>query len=156
MNLTFTEEHDELRATVRQFLRDKSDEQAVREQMASERGWDPKVWGQMSEEIGLAGLIVPEEYGGAGFGYVELCIVMEEMGRALACAPFLSSAVTATSALLECAGEGARKALLPAIATGEQVATLASGTSRCRPPRREAAGCSTAASASCSTGPRPT
>ena len=66
MNLSFTEEHEELRATVRQFFSDKSDEQAVREQMQSSRGWDPDVWKQMAEEIGLAGLIVPESYGGAG------------------------------------------------------------------------------------------
>ncbi len=55
--------------------------------MASERGFDPDVWKQMAEQLGLAGLIVPEEHGGAGYGYVELLIAMEEMGRALACAP---------------------------------------------------------------------
>ena len=125
MNLTFTEEHEELRSTVRQFLADKSDEQAVRSQMASERGWDPVMWKQMAEEIGLAGLIVPDEYGGAALGYVELCIVMEEMGRALACAPYLASAVTATNAVLACGDDEAKQTLLPGMASGETIATLA-------------------------------
>ncbi len=124
MDLTFTEEHDELRATVRQFLADQSNEQAVREHMTSERGWDPELWKQMAEQIGLAGLIVPEQYGGAGFGFIELCIVMEEMGRALACAPYLAT-LTASNALLECANESAKSALLPGIASGETIATLA-------------------------------
>jgi alkylation response protein AidB-like acyl-CoA dehydrogenase len=125
MNLSFTEEHEELRATVRQFFTDKSDEQAVRAQMSSARGWDPDVWKQMAEEIGLAGLIVPEEYGGAGFGPVELCLVMEEMGRTLACSPFLASSVAATQALLACADEATKKTLLPQLATGDTLATLA-------------------------------
>ena len=59
--------------------------------MASERGYDPEVWKQLAEELGLVGLIIPEEHGGAGFGPVELLIAMEEMGRALLCAPFLGT-----------------------------------------------------------------
>jgi len=122
---SFTEEHEELRATVRQFLADCSDEQAVRTQMASERGFDDDVWQQLAEQVGLTGLIVPEEHGGAGYGYVELCIVAEEMGRALLCAPYLSTAVMATNALLHCATGDAQKALLPGIAEGSTRATLA-------------------------------
>ena len=122
---SFTDEHEELRATVRQFLADRSDEAAVRTQMASERGFDDNVWQQLAEQVGLTGLIVPEEHGGAGYGYVELCIVAEEMGRALLCAPFMSTAVMATNALLHCATADAQKALLPAIAEGSTRATLA-------------------------------
>jgi alkylation response protein AidB-like acyl-CoA dehydrogenase len=122
---TFTDEHEELRATVRQFLADRSDETAVRTQMASERGFDDSVWQQLAEQVGLTGLIVPEEHGGAGYGYVELCIVAEEMGRALLCAPYLSTAVMATNALLHCATEDAHKALLPGIAEGSTRVTLA-------------------------------
>ncbi len=122
---SFTEEHEELRATVRQFLADRSDEQAVRTQMATERGFDDDVWQQLAEQVGLTGLIVPEEHGGAGYGYVELCIVAEEMGRSLLCAPYLSTAVMATNALLHCATADAQKALLPGIAEGSTRATLA-------------------------------
>ena len=57
-DFTFTEEHEELRATIRAFLEEKSDEQAVREQMATERGWDHDVWKQMAEQLGLGGTVV--------------------------------------------------------------------------------------------------
>lgn len=122
---SFTDEHEELRATVRQFLADQSDEQAVRSHMASERGYDTAVWGQLADQMGLAGLIIPESHGGAGFGYAELCVVAEEMGRSLLCAPFLSTAVMSASALLLCANDDAKAAHLSAIAAGEKTATLA-------------------------------
>ena len=67
MNFAFTEEQDELRKTVRQFLDAKSPETAVREQMETETGFDPGVWSQMGEQLGLQGLIVPEEFGGSGY-----------------------------------------------------------------------------------------
>ena len=125
LDFSFTDEHEELRATVRAFLQERSDETAVRAQMATERGFDDEVWNQMAEQLGLAGLIIPEEYGGAGMSYVELLVVMEEMGRALLCSPFLSSAVFATNALLECAEETSRKELLVEIAAGRTLATVA-------------------------------
>ena len=125
IDFSFSEEHEELRATVRSFLQERSDENAVREQMATERGYDAAVWQQLAEELGLAGLIVPEEYGGAGFGYVELLIVMEEMGRALLCAPFLGTSVFAANALLHCADDTTRKELLVEIAAGRATATVA-------------------------------
>ena len=86
--------------------------------MATTAGYDPAVWRQLSGQLGLAGLAVPEEYEGAGFGYVELGIVFEEMGRALLCAPYLASVALATEALLRCADEAARKDLLPGLAAG--------------------------------------
>ena len=125
IDFTFTDEHEELRATVRAFLADRSDEATVREQMATERGYDPEVWTQMAEQMGLAGLIIPEQHGGAGYTYVELLIVMEEMGRALLCAPYLGTAVFATNALLHCADETTQKELLASIAAGELTATVA-------------------------------
>ena len=93
MNFAFTEEQEELRKTVRGFLEAKSAEEAVRAQMETETGFDPAVWSQMGEQMGLQGLIVPEQFGGSGYGYVELGIVLEEMGRSLLCAPFFSSVV---------------------------------------------------------------
>jgi alkylation response protein AidB-like acyl-CoA dehydrogenase len=125
IDFAFTDEHEELRATLRAFLQEKSGQAAVREQMASERGYDPLVWEQMAEQMGLAGLIVPEEFGGAGFGYVELLIAMEEMGRALLCAPYLGTAVFATNALIHCASETARKELLVGIAAGKSIVSVA-------------------------------
>ena len=87
--------------------------------METETGFDPALWRRMGGELGLQGLAVPEQYGGAGAGPVEVGVVMEEMGRALLCAPFLSSAVMATTALLLCDDEEARKTLLPGLAEGE-------------------------------------
>jgi alkylation response protein AidB-like acyl-CoA dehydrogenase len=124
-DFSFTEEHEELRATIRAFLADKSDEQAVREHMASERGFDSDLWQQMAEQLGLAGLIIPEEHGGAGFGYVELLIAMEEMGRALLCAPYLGTAVFSANSLLHCADDATQKDLLAGIASGSKIVSVA-------------------------------
>ncbi len=124
-DFSFTEEHEELRATVRAFLEERSDEKAVREQMATERGYDPEVWSQLAEQLGLAGLIIPEEHGGAGFGYVELLIAMEEMGRALLCAPYLGTAVFSANALLHCADDATQKDLLAGIASGSKPRSVA-------------------------------
>jgi alkylation response protein AidB-like acyl-CoA dehydrogenase len=125
MNFAFTEEQEELRKTVRQFLDAKSPESAVREQMETENGFDPAVWSQMGEQLGLQGLIVPEEFGGSGYSYVELGIVLEEMGRALLCAPFFSTVVLAANTLIHSGDAAAQKAHLPGIADGSTIATLA-------------------------------
>ncbi|HEY3486215.1 MAG TPA: acyl-CoA dehydrogenase family protein, partial [Ilumatobacteraceae bacterium] len=100
MNFAFTDEQDELRNTVRSFLENKSSEEAVREQMETENGYDAAVWSQMAEQMGLQGLIVPEEFGGSGFSYVELIVVLEEMGRSLLCAPYFSTVVLAANTLI--------------------------------------------------------
>ncbi len=125
MNFAFTEEQEELRKTVRQFLEAKSAEEAVREQMETENGFDAAVWSQMGEQMGLQGLIVPEEFGGSGYGYVELGIVLEEMGRSLLCAPFFSTVVLAANTLIHSGDDAAKAAHLPGIAAGQTIATVA-------------------------------
>ena len=125
MNFAFSEEQEELRRIVRQFLESKSPESAVREQMETERGFDDAVWNQMGTEMGLQGLIIPEEFGGQGYGYVELIVVLEEMGRRLLCAPYFSTVALATNTLLQSGDEDAKKAHLPGIAAGETIATVA-------------------------------
>lgn len=125
MNFAFSEEQEELRSIVRQFLENKSPESAVREQMETERGYDEAVWKQMAEQLGLQSLIIPEEFGGSGYTYVELIVVLEEMGRALLCAPYFSTVALATNALLQAGDDAANKELLPGIASGETIATLA-------------------------------
>ena len=125
MQFAFTEEQDQLRSFVRQFLDEKSDEAAVRELMETDTGYDEAVWTQMAEQMGLQSLIIPEEFGGQGFSFVELIIVLEEMGRSLLCAPFFSSVVLATSALLVSGDEAAQSEYLPRIASGELIATVA-------------------------------
>ncbi|MFL5997419.1 MAG: acyl-CoA dehydrogenase family protein [Streptomyces sp.] len=125
MDFAFSEEQEELGRTVRAFLARTSPETETRRLMETPEGFDRALWRRMGTELGLQGLAVPEEYGGAGCGPVEVGVVMEEMGRALLCAPFLSSAVLATTTLLRCADEDARKRLLPGLASGEIVGTLA-------------------------------
>ena len=125
MNFAFTDEQEQLREFVRSFLEEKSPEADVREQMDTEQGFDPGVWAQMSEQMGLPALTIPEAYGGQGFTRVEQLVVLEEMGRTLLCAPFFSSAVMAANTLMLCVDEAAKHAHLPGIASGETRGTLA-------------------------------
>jgi alkylation response protein AidB-like acyl-CoA dehydrogenase len=121
MKLVVTEEQRELRDALRRFFADRSPGAEVRRLMETAEGYDPKVWRQMAGQLGLQGLAIAEEHGGAGFGVRELAVVFEEMGRAVVCAPFLA-AITAAAALE--AGEGGHD-LLPGIADGSVIATLA-------------------------------
>jgi alkylation response protein AidB-like acyl-CoA dehydrogenase len=125
VNFAFSEEQEELRRTVRSFLDQKSPEAEVRRLMETEQGYDESVWRQMGAEMGLQGLIVPEEYGGSGYSYVELIVVLEEMGRALLSAPFFSTVALAANTLVHSGDDTAKKELLPGIASGDTIATLA-------------------------------
>ncbi|HEX6787378.1 MAG TPA: acyl-CoA dehydrogenase family protein, partial [Acidimicrobiales bacterium] len=125
MNFAFSEEQEELRKTVRSFLESKSPESEVRRLMDTEDGYDPAVWSQMGEQMGLQGLAIPEEFGGSGYSFVELGVVLEEMGRALLCAPYFSTVVLAANTLLQSGDDAAKKDFLPGIAAGETIATLA-------------------------------
>jgi alkylation response protein AidB-like acyl-CoA dehydrogenase len=124
MQFTFTDEQEELRRTMRRFCEEKSPVADVRRLMETDEGYDEAVWKQMAQELGLQGLHIPETFGGQGFTFVELGIVLEEMGRSLLCAPFLSSAI-ASSAILNAGTKASKKELLPPIASGETIATLA-------------------------------
>jgi len=125
VEFAFSEEQEELRATVRAFLDNKSPEVEVRRLMETTEGYDPAVWRQMGQELALHSLAIPEEYGGSGFTFVELGVVLEEMGRALLCAPFFSTVVLAANTLLHAGDEAAKTTYLPGIAAGETIATLA-------------------------------
>ena len=125
MNFAFSEEQEELRRSVRRFLEDKSPISEVRRLMETTEGYDPKVWAQMGNELGLQSLHIPEAYGGQGYSFVELVVVLEEMGRALLCAPFFASVCLAANAILAAGTEEQKAALLPGIASGETIATVA-------------------------------
>src|SRR5277367_6842636 len=125
MILGVSAEQEELRASVRRFLADRAPISAVRELMETTDGLDAGVWRQAGEQLGLQGIAIPEEYGGAGFSFAEQAIVLEEFGAALYGGPYLASAVLAATALLASPDEGARRDLLPGIASGETIATLA-------------------------------
>jgi alkylation response protein AidB-like acyl-CoA dehydrogenase len=125
MNLSFSDEQEQLRDSVRQFLEAKSPSVDVRRLMDTEDGFDPGVWDQMSGELQLQGLHIPEEFGGQGFTFVELGIVLEEMGRALLCSPYFSTTVLAANAILNAGTAEQCSELLPGIASGNTIATLA-------------------------------
>jgi alkylation response protein AidB-like acyl-CoA dehydrogenase len=122
-----------LRGEVRRFLREVCPIPYVRRMFDDPRGTTDEVWRQVSE-LGLLGVIVPRDLGGLGLGYSELGIVLEEMGRAVHPGPYLSSALAAVATLRAVGGEAAQ-ALLPAIASGERICTLA--FDRARAARRE-------------------
>jgi alkylation response protein AidB-like acyl-CoA dehydrogenase len=116
---------DELRATVRGFLADKSPESAVRAAMQTPERYDRVLWDQLARQLRLPGLALPGEYGGDGFGVTELEVVLEEMGAALLCSPFFGTVVLAAQALLASGDAAACARYLPAIAAGQVTATLA-------------------------------
>jgi alkylation response protein AidB-like acyl-CoA dehydrogenase len=125
MNFAFSDEQEELRTAVRRFLAEKSPETEVRRLMDTTEGYDPAVWSQMADQLGLQSLTIPEEFGGSGFSYVELIVVLEEMGASLLCAPFFSTVALGANALLTSGDDEAKKTYLPGIASGETIATLA-------------------------------
>ena len=125
MKFAFSPEQEEFRANLRRLFAERSPTQEVRRLMETDAGFDREGWRKLNSELGLTAVRIPEAYGGQGFGFGELGIVLEEMGRALVYAPFFSTAVLATGAILNAGTEAEKQALLPAIAAGDTVATLA-------------------------------
>ena len=125
MKFSFSPEQEEFRSNLRRFLGERSPTKEVRRLMETEAGYDREAWRKTDAELGLSAVRIPEAYGGQGFGFGEQGIVLEEMGRALLCAPYFSSAVLAAGAILNAGSEAEKKALLPGIAAGETIATLA-------------------------------
>jgi alkylation response protein AidB-like acyl-CoA dehydrogenase len=120
-----SEEHVELRATIRRLLEARSPEAAVRIVMDTDVGYDVELWEQMARQLGLHGLGLPEVYGGSGYGPEETTIVFEELGRALVPSPFFATVALAAELLLAIGDVDASRRYLPAIANGELVATVA-------------------------------
>ncbi|GFG50232.1 acyl-CoA dehydrogenase [Mycolicibacterium agri] len=122
--MTANTETDALRRAVRDYLAAVSPSERVRELMATEAGYDQAMWRQLARELGLHGIAVPEEFGGAGATLTELTVVFEEMGAALLCAPFFSTVALAGHAIL-CSGDrSAMEDYLPPIVDGSMTATL--------------------------------
>ncbi len=120
LDLLYTDVEDDLRASVRGLLADRCKPSAVTAVYDGDRSLVDGLWKALAAELGLAGLLVPEERGGAGASAREAAVVMEELGRAVAPVPFLTSAVIATTVLLDAEGD-----LLAALAAGERTAALA-------------------------------
>ena len=125
MSVGYSAEHDQLRRVVREFLSQKSPSRQVRRLMEAGESRDDEVWALLTGQLGLSGIAVPEEYGGSGYGPVELGIVLEEMGRALLVAPYFGTVALAGQALAASGDTEAMRRWLPGIADGSLTAALA-------------------------------
>ncbi|QFQ95091.1 acyl-CoA dehydrogenase [Streptomyces phaeolivaceus] len=120
-----TGERRQLRAVLREFLAQTCGPEEVRGQTAGPHGFDPVLWERLAGEIGVHGLALPEEYGGAGGSFADLAVALEETGRVLCPAPLLPTVVLAAHTLLLCGDRAACERLLPGIASGALTATVA-------------------------------
>jgi alkylation response protein AidB-like acyl-CoA dehydrogenase len=120
-------ELEQLREVVRHFLAERNDEPELRRLIDTPLGYEPRAWRQLAADLGLVGLRAAGEHGGAGAGWAELRVVLEEMGRALYCGPYLSTGVLAPAALAH-AEHAAQARYLPRLCTGELIATVVTDT----------------------------
>jgi alkylation response protein AidB-like acyl-CoA dehydrogenase len=124
MALILTDDEQALAESVRKFVAGRSPLTSLRQLMASGQPYDPDVWKQVTAQLGLAGLTVAEEYGGAGAGVSALSVALTELGAGLVASPLLGT-VLAAEALQRLDDDAAKRALLPGIAAGEVIVTLA-------------------------------
>jgi len=120
MDFSFTEEQDMLRISARDFLARECPKDKVRDLGKDEIGYDPQVWQRMAE-LGWMGLVLPEEYGGTAASFMDLVILMEEMGRSILPGPFFSTVALCALPLLEYGSSDQKARFLPRIATGDAV-----------------------------------
>jgi hypothetical protein len=124
MNFDFSDDQKQLRDEARKFLAEKSSPKAVRTVLDGKEPYDRELWKGLAE-MGFLGVAIPEEYGGAGAGHLELCVIAEEIGRSLAPVPFSSTVYLAAEAILLAGSEAQKQKWLPKIASGEAIGTLA-------------------------------
>jgi len=124
MNFEFSDEQKQLKDEARRFLEAKCPPKAVRAVLEGAEPFDRALWKQLADQ-GYLGVVVPEAYGGLGAGYLELCVIAEELGRVLAPVPFSSSVFMATEFLLTAGSEAQKAAWLPKLAAGEAIGTFA-------------------------------
>jgi acyl-CoA dehydrogenase len=124
MNFDFSEDQKLLQQTTRGFLAEQSPLSVCRDVLESDAPYSADLW-KLAAEMGYQGTVIPEEYGGAGFGYLELAVVAEEIGRSLAPIPFASSVYLATEAILLAGTAEQKQQYLTKLASGEWIGTLA-------------------------------
>jgi 3-oxocholest-4-en-26-oyl-CoA dehydrogenase beta subunit len=124
MDLGFTEEQEILKKSVHNFLAKECPKKLVKELDEGETGLSPELWKKMAE-LGWMGSILPEEYGGSGGNYLDLIVLLEEMGYNLLPGPFFSTMVLGALPILKAGTEEQKKLYLPAIAGGEKIMTMA-------------------------------
>lgn len=125
MEFSFTEEQKMIRDTAQAFLAEVSSSNAIRSAMDTEQGFDPQIWQRICEEMYWQAIHIPEEYGGMGLGYVDLVVMLEQMGRYLLCSPFFSTVCLASNALIVAGTDEQKQQYLTQICEGSLTATLA-------------------------------
>jgi alkylation response protein AidB-like acyl-CoA dehydrogenase len=125
VKFSFSSEQEEFRSNLRRLFADRSPTKEVRRLMETDQGYERDGWRAINTALGLTAIRIPEAYGGYGFGFGDQCIVLEEMGRALLCAPYFATTVLATRVVMNAGTEAEKQALLPGIAAGEKTATFA-------------------------------
>ena len=124
MNFDFSDDQKMLKDQAHKFLSEQCTTKTVRKVFESKAPYDVQLWKAIGE-MGWTGTAVPEAYGGLGLGYLELCVIAEELGRALAPAPFSSTVYLFAEALLAGGSEEQKKRLLPTVAAGKLIGTFA-------------------------------
>src|SRR5271156_3636853 len=124
MNFDFSDDQKQLRDQARKFLSEKCSPKAVRVVLECKAPYDKELWKGLAE-MGFLGVAIPEEFGGAGAGHLELCVIAEEMGRALAPVPFSSTVYLAAEAILLAGSDAQKQKWLPLISSGAAIGTLA-------------------------------
>ncbi|MDP2744882.1 MAG: acyl-CoA dehydrogenase family protein [Dehalococcoidia bacterium] len=124
MNFDLTEEQEMLRKMAKDFLANECPKKLVREMEVDEKGHPPELWRKMAE-LGWTGLPFPEKFGGGGGSFLDLSVLLEEMGRACLPGPFFSTVVLGGLTILDLGSEEQKKSLLPQIAQGKLLLTLA-------------------------------
>jgi alkylation response protein AidB-like acyl-CoA dehydrogenase len=124
MNFDFSDDQKLLKEQVRKFLADKCPMKVVRRVLDGDEAFAGEVWKGLVA-LGVPGIVIPEAHGGMGLSPLELCVVAEEIGRAVAPVPFDSSVVLATEAIMRAGSEAQKQKWLPALASGAAIGTLA-------------------------------
>lgn len=124
MNFDFSDDQKMLKDQARKFLTEKCTPKVVRNILEGDQPFDKGLWKQIAE-LGWLGTAVPEEFGGLGLGYLELCVIAEELGRVVAPVPFATSVYLATEALLVAGSDAQKKKYLPKLVSGEWIGTFA-------------------------------
>src|ERR1700749_2004266 len=124
LTFVFSDDQKQLGDQARKFLTEKCPPKAVRVVLDGKAPYDKELWKGLAE-MGFLGVAIPEEFGGAGAGHLELCVVAEEMGRALAPVPFSSTVYLAAEAILLAGSDAQKRKWLPMIAAGDAIGTLA-------------------------------
>ena len=132
MNFEFSADQMQLKDIARKFLEKEGAVERARNVLEGEESFDENLWQQIIE-MGFTATAIPEEYGGLGLGYLELCVIAEELGRSLAPTPFSSSVYLATEAILNSEDDSLKQNYLPSLANGEKIGSFAHSESNTSP-----------------------